>query len=173
MVEARRTPWSALPRRGRQRVPLLALLVLFATQQSCTLLGLGVGVGMSKSEPGPYGERPLSPQARHDPQAFEQLNLSKGERLELVLANGTYLEGEYLQVEPATASDPEMYLLLVPKRENGRRPDDVHTPRHIPFSQVKTLNVEVADYAWIVGGVAVGVALDAFMISLLGRGLSD
>jgi hypothetical protein len=145
----------------------LALLVLLAAQPSCTLAGLGAGIGMSASEPGPYEEQPLSPRARYDARAFEELKLSKGDVVELVLVDGTEIEGEYLQLEVPTARDPEMYLLLVPERENGHSPSEGKTPRHVPLSEVRTLGVEVVDYAWIVGGLALGVALDALAVMWL------
>ena len=147
----------------------LALLVLLAAQPACTLAGLGAGIGMSASEPGPYEEQPLSPRARYDARAFEKLKLSKGDVVELVLLDGTEIEGEYLRLEPPTASDSEMYLLLVPERENGRSPSEGKTPRHVPLSEVRTLGVEVVDYAWIVGGVALGAALDALALMWLSR----
>ena len=173
LAEARRALWNALPSRTRQRAPLLslvallALLALLAAQPSHSSLP---GFGVSKSEPGRPGERPLAPLEHPAPRALEKL--SKGDRLELVLSNGTYLEGEYLHVEPPTASDPEMYVLLIPKRENGQRASSDETPRQVPLSSVRTLSVKVPDYAWIVGGAAVGVALDAFFVSLVGGGLS-
>lgn len=152
---------------------LLGLLALLVAQPSAwTVSGLRGAFGGSKAEPGPYRERPLAPLERQDPRALEKLNLSKGDRVELVLANGSYLEGEYLQVEPPTASNPEMYVLLIPKRENGRRPSPDATPRQVPFSDVRTLSVKVPDYDWIVGGAAVGVALDAFIGSIVG-GISE
>lgn len=161
-----------LPGRARQRIPLLAVLgllaLLVARPSAWTASGLGAAFGRNQGEPGSYRERPLAPLERQDPQALEKLNLSKGDRVELVLANGTYLEGEYLQVEPATASNPEMYVLLIPKRENGRRPSPDPTPRQVPISDVRTLSVKVPDYDWVVGGAAVGVALDAFIGSIAG-----
>lgn len=147
----------------------LALLALLAAQPACTLVGLGSGIGMSASEPGPYEERPLPPQARYDARAFQKLKLSKGDVVELVLANGTELEGEYLELEAPTATDPEMYLLVVPQRENGRLPSRGKTPRHVPLSEVRTLGVEVVDYAWIVGGLGVGLALDVLALTMLGK----
>jgi hypothetical protein len=38
---------------------------------------------------------------------------------------------------------------------------------------VQTLRVEVADTAWIVGGLAVGVALDAFALTLLSKAYAE
>jgi hypothetical protein len=167
LAETRRALWNALPSRTRQRAPLLALTGLLALLAARPSL-LGFDGGRSASEPEPSPERPLARLERQDPQALEKLNLSKGDRVELVLANGTYLEGDYLRVEPPTASNPEMYVLLIPKRENGRRPSPDPTPRQVPFSEVRTLSVKVPEYAWIAGGAAVGVALDAFIVSIAG-----
>ena len=182
MTRAARVPRGVLPGPTRQRVPLalgtprgarsasrlalLALFALLAAQPSCTLAGLGAGIGMSASEPGPYEQRPLAPEARHDARAFEKLKLSRGDLVELVLLDGTELEGEYLRLEAPSVTDPEMYLLLVPVRENGHRPSHGKTPRHVPLSEVRTLGVEVFEPAWIVGGLAVGLALDVLAVSL-------
>ncbi|HKO95067.1 MAG TPA: hypothetical protein VJU61_28125 [Polyangiaceae bacterium] len=165
MTKAARGSRKALSRVARS-IPGWALFALLAAQPSCTLAGLGAGIGMSASEPGPYEHRTLSPQARHDARSFEKVELSEGDVVELVLLDGTALEGEFLRLEAPTATDAEMYLLLAPERENGHRPSHGRTPRHVPLSEVRTLGVEVVDGAWIVGGLAVGVALDALAFTL-------
>ncbi|HWO13669.1 MAG TPA: hypothetical protein VNN80_29405 [Polyangiaceae bacterium] len=181
MSASERPPWNASPAvlpqravrlrrrttRGARRICSLALLGFLAAQPSCTLAGLGAGIGMSASEPGPYEERPLSPAARYDARAFERLELSKGDLVQLLLLDGTNLEGEYIQLEAPTATDPEMYVLLVPVRENGHRPIRGKTPRHVPLSDVRTLGVEVIDTAWILGGTALGLALDVLVFGQL------
>ena len=146
----------------------VALLCMLAAEPGCTIAGTFAGIGMNVSEPGPYEEHPLPPRAQLGVQSFEQLELSAPEKVELVLLDGTRLEGKYVGLEAPTASDPEMYIVLVLKRENGRLPSRRQRQgkgqRHVPLSEVRTIGVEVNDYRWILGGFAVGLAIDVFLI---------
>jgi hypothetical protein len=144
----------------------VALLCMLAAEPGCTIAGTFAGIGMNVSEPGPYEELPLPPRAQLGVQSFEQLELSAPDKVELVLLDGTHLEGKYVGLEAPTASDPEMYIVLVLKRENGRLPSRRlrKGQRHVPLSEVRTIGVEVNDYRWILGGFAVGLAIDVFLI---------
>jgi hypothetical protein len=144
----------------------IALLCVLALEAGCTLAGTFAGIGMNVSEPGPYEARPLPPRARLEVQSFEQLDLSAGDEVELVLLDGSRLEGKYVGLEAPTATNPEMYMVLVLKLENGRLPSrrQRKAQRHVPLSEVQSVGVEVNDYRWIVGGIAVGLAIDVFLI---------
>lgn len=156
-----------IPRHMRA-ISSLMLWALVSMQPSCTLFGLGAGIGIGLSEPD-YKEHSWPPQAKQEPHAFEQLELSRGDRVRLVLLDGTELEGKYLELEAPTASDPEMYILFAPKRENGHRPSHGKEPMHVPLGQIRTLSVAEIDANWILGCTVLGLALDVLTIVVVGN----
>lgn len=124
-----------------QSVALVAILSQVLC--GCTLLGAGVGAGIDSLVPGPYESRA----------PIRSVQLTKNERVRLILANGARVEGRFLGALPATSRDPQSYLLI----------DGQDGIARVASRNIKTLGIEVTGNGWLYGGL-IGLAVDVTLV---------
>ena len=131
----------------------------------------------ASSARGPYETAPFPSSGVSPLQALGRLEVSTGDLIELSLRTGRKLEGKYLRVEAATASDTETYVVLDLRIETrlaapapGQKQGPVGIAR-VPTSQIVSVGVDQLGYSWLIGTV-VGLAVDIIVVHDIDRQIS-